>query len=131
MSRRGEASVGMLKGEKPDWVVQKLTELGAARITLQRQIIALAFMIVAIVRAWPNFNSSNPATWIFTVGLVCLLVALIEEDFHALAALESLDNVDEPQSNHSKARNRRPFTNGKDRDKEKNQQSVAQGKAQM
>ena len=49
----------------------------AARITLQSQIVSLAFMILAIARAWSEFNQSSPATWIFAVGLVTLLLALI------------------------------------------------------
>jgi hypothetical protein len=49
----------------------------AARITLQSQIISLAFIIVGIVRAWSNFNPGNPVTWLLSVGLVGLLVALI------------------------------------------------------
>ena len=48
----------------------------AARFTLQSQMVALAFMIVAIVRAWSNFNQSNPLTWVFALGLVALLLTL-------------------------------------------------------
>jgi hypothetical protein len=29
-----------------------------------------------VVRAWPNFNASNPLTWVFIVGIALLLIAV-------------------------------------------------------
>jgi len=49
----------------------------AARITLQSQLVSLAFLIVATIRAWPLFNPGNPATWVFVLGLGSLFVVLI------------------------------------------------------
>jgi len=48
----------------------------AARFTLQSQMVALVFMLVAIVRAWSGFNRSSALTWVFALGLAALLLTL-------------------------------------------------------
>jgi hypothetical protein len=39
----------------------------ALRITLGSQIIGLALILVGVVRAWSNFDSANPWTWLFVI----------------------------------------------------------------
>jgi hypothetical protein len=49
----------------------------AIRITLQSQVIGLAFILLAIARAWGDFDTSNPLTYVFAGGLGLLLVGLL------------------------------------------------------
>jgi hypothetical protein len=46
------------------------------RIMLQTQMIALALMLVAVVRAWSDFDTNNPLTWVFVIGTGFWLVVL-------------------------------------------------------
>lgn len=48
----------------------------AARITLQSQIFGIALILVAVVRAWGEFDTSKPATWVFVGGLMALLLVV-------------------------------------------------------
>ena len=46
------------------------------RIMLQTQMIALALILVAVVRAWSDFDTTNPLTWMFVIGTGFWLVVL-------------------------------------------------------
>jgi hypothetical protein len=46
------------------------------RIVLQSQIAGVALILIGIVRAWSNFDTSKPTTWLFVVGMVLLFAAL-------------------------------------------------------
>ncbi|MBA3871287.1 MAG: hypothetical protein ABI970_16665 [Chloroflexota bacterium] len=48
----------------------------SSRITLESQIVSIAFILLAAVLSWSNFNPSSPATWLFVGGMAFLLVAL-------------------------------------------------------
>ncbi len=49
----------------------------AARIILQAQAISIAFILIAALRAWNDFNPANLATWLFIGGLGALLEGII------------------------------------------------------
>jgi len=49
----------------------------AIRITLQSQVIGLAFILLGIAREWGDFDTSNSLTYAFTAGLGLLLVGLV------------------------------------------------------
>lgn len=49
----------------------------AARVTLQSQVVALAFIVAAIARTWSSFDQANPLTWVLCGGLAGMLVALV------------------------------------------------------
>jgi len=49
----------------------------AWRILLESQIIALILILIAVVRAWSDFNPSNILTWVFIGGIVLLLVGVL------------------------------------------------------
>jgi hypothetical protein len=49
----------------------------AARIILQAQAISIAFILIAAIRSWSDFNPVNLATWFFVGGLGALLVGII------------------------------------------------------
>ncbi len=46
----------------------------AARITLQSQMLGIALILIAVGRAWAEFDVQNLTTWIFTGGLTALLI---------------------------------------------------------
>jgi hypothetical protein len=46
------------------------------RIMLHTQMIALALILVAVARAWRDFNATNPLTWVFVIGTSFWLVVL-------------------------------------------------------
>jgi hypothetical protein len=47
----------------------------AVRVILQSLMLAIALFLVAVARAWDEFDKSNPLTWLFVCGLAFLLVA--------------------------------------------------------
>jgi len=49
----------------------------AARIILQAQAISIAFILIAAIRSWSDFNPANLATWLFIGGLGGLLFGII------------------------------------------------------
>jgi hypothetical protein len=49
----------------------------AIRITLQSQVIGLAFILLGIAREWGDFDTSKSLTYAFTAGLGLLLVGLV------------------------------------------------------
>ncbi len=49
----------------------------AARILVQTQVIGFGLVLVGAVRAWSDFDASNPLTWGFVGGFALYLVALI------------------------------------------------------
>ncbi|MHB8752618.1 MAG: hypothetical protein ACYDBJ_25920, partial [Aggregatilineales bacterium] len=48
----------------------------SARLTLQSQIVSIAFIVLAAVLSWDNFNQSNSTTWLFLGGMIFLLITL-------------------------------------------------------
>jgi hypothetical protein len=48
----------------------------AIRITLESQLIGLALILLATVRAWEQFDKSNALTYVFAGGIALLLVGL-------------------------------------------------------
>jgi hypothetical protein len=59
--------VGLVLGREARW--------SAWRILIQSQLIALALILVAVVRAWGDFKTANPLTWVFIAGITGLLAA--------------------------------------------------------
>lgn len=49
----------------------------AARIPVQTQLIGFSVMLLGAIRSWRDFDTSNPFTWVFLVGFVVYLIALI------------------------------------------------------
>ena len=49
----------------------------AARIILQAQVLSIAFILIAAIRSWSDFNPANLATWLFIGGLGGLLVGIV------------------------------------------------------
>jgi len=49
----------------------------SARIILQAQALSIAFILIAAVRSWSDFNPSDIATWLFIGGLGGLLIGLL------------------------------------------------------
>ncbi len=47
------------------------------RILLQSQVVALFLIFIGVVRAWDNFDKSNPFTYTFSGGTLFALLALI------------------------------------------------------
>jgi len=52
----------------------------AIRITLQSQLVGLALMLIAVVRAWGDFDRSNWLTWVFVGGIAGMFVGLLALD---------------------------------------------------
>ena len=48
----------------------------AIRITLESQLIGLALILLATARAWEQFDTSNPLTYVFAGGIGMLFLAL-------------------------------------------------------
>jgi hypothetical protein len=48
----------------------------SARIMLQSQIVSIAFIVLAMLLCWSDFNTANVVTWLFAGGMVFLLIAL-------------------------------------------------------
>lgn len=48
----------------------------AARLPVQTQLIGFGLMIIAVARAWSDFDTTNPATWAYLGGFVVYLAAL-------------------------------------------------------
>jgi hypothetical protein len=47
------------------------------RILLESQVIALILILVAVARAWSDFNQSNILTWVFIGGIALLLIGVL------------------------------------------------------
>ncbi len=45
------------------------------RILIESQLIALALLLISVVRAWGDFDTSNLLTWVFIIGIALLLIA--------------------------------------------------------
>jgi hypothetical protein len=52
------------------------TRWSGMRSAIHTQMIALALILVAVVRAWGDFKSSSPLTWVFVIGTSGWLAAL-------------------------------------------------------
>jgi hypothetical protein len=40
-------------------------------------VLAVTLILVAVARAWSEFNAANPVTWVFVVGMSLYLAAII------------------------------------------------------
>jgi hypothetical protein len=49
----------------------------AWRIILQHQAIAVGLILLAVARAWDEFNPAAPATWLYVGGMAIFLIATI------------------------------------------------------
>lgn len=49
----------------------------AARITLQSQIFGIVLILVGVVRAWSEFDTTKVTTWVFVGGLTVLLLVVV------------------------------------------------------
>jgi hypothetical protein len=49
----------------------------AYRITLQSLMLALALFLIAVARAWSEFDKSNPITWLFVFAVIARLFAIV------------------------------------------------------
>jgi hypothetical protein len=52
------------------------TRWSAWRVILQHQLIAVGLILIAAVRAWGEFDTSKPSTWLFMGGMTLFLVAI-------------------------------------------------------
>lgn len=70
--------MGLFASSDPRW--------SAWKVLMQSQVIAFVLILIGVVRAWDNFNTANPVTWIFVGSLVALLVGIgvlyIDEETH-------------------------------------------------
>jgi len=48
----------------------------AWRIIIQHQLVAVSLILLGAVRAWSEFDTSNPATWLFVGGMSGFLIAI-------------------------------------------------------
>jgi hypothetical protein len=48
----------------------------AARMTLQSQMFGIGLILLAVVRAWHEFDTAKVTTWVFVGGLTLLLLAV-------------------------------------------------------
>jgi len=46
------------------------------KILIESQSIALVLILISTARAWSNFDTSNPLTWVFIAGIALLLLAV-------------------------------------------------------
>jgi hypothetical protein len=49
----------------------------AWRITLQSQLIGILLILFAVPRAWGDFHTDRPMTWVFLVGMALLWLSLL------------------------------------------------------
>ena len=61
--------VGLGIARDPRW--------SSARLILQTQAFSILFILISAVRAWAEFNQSNPVTYLFVGGLALLLIGII------------------------------------------------------
>lgn len=47
-----------------------------ARILVQSQLLGFTLVLIGVVRAWTNFDSSNPLTWVVVGGMTLYLLAI-------------------------------------------------------
>ena len=55
-------------------IVARESRWSAWRILIESQLIALTLILVATARAWGEFHTDNPLTWVFILGITGLLV---------------------------------------------------------
>jgi hypothetical protein len=48
----------------------------AARITLESQLVTMAFILIALIRAWGTLDQAKPFTWVF-VGSIAAIVIVV------------------------------------------------------
>jgi hypothetical protein len=56
----------------------------AIRITLESQLIGLALILLATLRAWDDVDTSNALALVFVAGIAGLFVALLALERHML-----------------------------------------------
>jgi hypothetical protein len=57
----------------------------AIRITLESQLIGLALIVLGTARAWSDVDTSNPLAYVFTAGIVGLLLTLLGLEWYMLS----------------------------------------------
>ena len=57
----------------------------AIRITLESQLIGLALILLATVRAWEDVDTSNGLAYVFVAGIAALFVALLALEWRMVA----------------------------------------------
>jgi hypothetical protein len=57
----------------------------AIRITLESQLIGLALILLATIRAWDDLDTSNAIAYVFMVGIAGLFVSLLALEWYMLA----------------------------------------------
>jgi hypothetical protein len=62
-------AIGLALAWEPRW--------SGMRIVLHTQMIALTLILVAVARAWSDFNPTSPLTWVFVLGTSAWLVVLV------------------------------------------------------
>lgn len=61
--------MGLFVSRDPRW--------SSWRILLESQMIAFVLIIIAVARAWSDFNQASPMTWLFIGSLVLMLAGII------------------------------------------------------
>jgi hypothetical protein len=49
----------------------------AIRITLESQVLGIALILLGVIRAWSDFDTSNAVTYVFVGGISLLMVSLL------------------------------------------------------
>lgn len=66
----------------------------AWRITLQSQLAGISIILIGVARAWGDFKTGNPMTWVFLFGMIGLLAYLLG----VYISMESRYNRSQPQA---------------------------------
>jgi hypothetical protein len=54
----------------------------AIRITLESQLIGLALILLATIRAWEDVDTSNALAYVFVAGIAALFVSLLALEWY-------------------------------------------------
>ena len=49
-----------------------MTRWSAARVIVESMLLGLAIGLVSVARAWDEFDTGRPATWVFLTSLIAL-----------------------------------------------------------
>jgi hypothetical protein len=78
----------------------------AIRITLESQLIGLALIVLGMIRAWDDVDTSNAIAYVFAAGIVVLFAALLALESYMLVAYHRADGS--PADGTRRDRGRRP-----------------------
>jgi hypothetical protein len=65
----------------------------AIQITLESQLIGLALILLATIRAWDDVDTTNPLAQVFVAGIGALFVTLLAFELYMLSRAARLANV--------------------------------------